>query len=235
MKKTISCCCVAASLVAGSVLAADTNWPPNAAARTGMPVRVACVGDSLTTGFLMAQPARDSYPAQLGRMLGAGWEVRSFANPGRTALKKYELTLWKEAAFQQAQDWQPEAVILCLGSNDADPAIWDRWKEEFAADYRAMVEVFAKLPSKPRIWLCLPPPMFLAPGDPRMKNLSDGTNPIIRKIAAAAGCGVIDWYGEFDGKRPLFMEDGVHPLPAGAEVMARTAFHRLRGDAATRD
>jgi acyl-CoA thioesterase I len=120
---------------------------------------------------------------------------------------------------------------VCLGTNDADPSIWDKWKAAFAADYAAMVEVFARLPSKPRIWLCQPPPMFFAADDIRTRTLSGEVIPAIRKIAADGGWGVIDWYAALDGQRALFMADGVHPLPAGAEAMAREACKALAGKA----
>ena len=45
-------------------------------------VRVACIGDSITSGYRLAHPDRDAFPAQLQRMLGDGYEVRNFGVPG---------------------------------------------------------------------------------------------------------------------------------------------------------
>lgn len=202
-------------------------WPPNLSERAGKPVRVACVGDSLTSGFKMAHPEAQAYPAQLGKLLGSGWEVRGFAVPGRTALKDANLSLWKEEVFRQAQAWEPEVVILCLGTNDSFPPIWDKGRGQFAADYRAMVQLFATLPSKPRLWLCLPPPMFLKPDNIQLRTMATEINPVIREVAKAEGCGLIDWYTRLTGKSGLFMADTVHPLPTGAAVMAEGAWQAL--------
>ena len=51
------------------------------------PIRVACIGDSITYGFGLADRAAESYPAQLQRLLNecfpGGYEVRNFGNSGR--------------------------------------------------------------------------------------------------------------------------------------------------------
>ncbi|HOF09840.1 MAG TPA: hypothetical protein PLV33_07580, partial [Opitutaceae bacterium] len=39
-------------------------------------VKVACVGDSITAGYALADPAHDAYPSQLARLLGDSYEVR---------------------------------------------------------------------------------------------------------------------------------------------------------------
>ena len=44
-------------------------------------IRVACVGDSITFGAGIRDRGRNSYPAQLGRMLGEKWEVCSLLSP----------------------------------------------------------------------------------------------------------------------------------------------------------
>ena len=41
-------------------------------------IRVACIGNSITYGVGTRNPAKDSYPAVLGQMLGDGYEVRNF-------------------------------------------------------------------------------------------------------------------------------------------------------------
>ena len=47
-------------------------------------IRMACVGDSITAGVGAARG--QSYPAQLGKMLGERWEVRNFGVSGSTLL-----------------------------------------------------------------------------------------------------------------------------------------------------
>ena len=39
------------------------------------PVKVACIGNSITYGSTLADPSTDSYPSQLARLLGDGYVV----------------------------------------------------------------------------------------------------------------------------------------------------------------
>lgn len=192
------------------------------------PIKVACVGDSLTSGFKMTDPEKDAYPAQLGRMLGAGYVVKGFAVPGRTALRKANIPLWKEQLFQDAQDWHPDIVVICLGTNDCWPAIWQELKGDFSGDLRDMVKLFIALPSKPATFLCLPPPLFIANGEVQKKILADEVIPAIRQVATDTGSGIIDWDTTMRDKEALFMDDKVHPLPGGATEMARLVAESLR-------
>ena len=54
-------------------------------------IRVACVGDSITFGSGIKNRDQNSYPAQLGAMLGEKYEVRNFGVGGATLLKNGEL------------------------------------------------------------------------------------------------------------------------------------------------
>ena len=47
-------------------------------------IRVACVGDSITFGARVEDRKINSYPAVLGRLLGARYEVRNFGCSGAT-------------------------------------------------------------------------------------------------------------------------------------------------------
>ena len=42
------------------------------------PQRIACIGDSITWGFTLLNPWKQSYPALLQQRLGPDYEVRNF-------------------------------------------------------------------------------------------------------------------------------------------------------------
>ena len=65
----------------------------------GEAVRVACVGDSITYGSGIPDREHNSYPAQLQKLLGDGYEVRNFGVSGATLLKNGDKPYWKEKAF----------------------------------------------------------------------------------------------------------------------------------------
>ena len=71
------------------------------------PVRVACVGDSITWGAAIANRDRDSYPAVLGRLLGDGWEVRNFGRGGATAMNVGGRPYPISTQFQEATAFNP--------------------------------------------------------------------------------------------------------------------------------
>ena len=52
------------------------------------PIRIACVGNSITYGAGIANRDRDSYPSVLGQMLGKGYDVRNFGYSARVMLMK---------------------------------------------------------------------------------------------------------------------------------------------------
>ncbi len=194
------------------------------------PTRVACVGDSLTSGFKMEFPARDGYPGQLGRLLGPAYEVRPFAVPGRCALKSAGLPLWKEAVFGDATAWNPEIVFICLGANDCWPTIWQELGASFESDLADMVRHFQSLPSHPRVYLTPPTPMFIDPekNAVQLGILANEVVPQVRKVAEETGCFLFDWNTPLQNRADLFMEgDGVHPTPEGAAAMAEIASKQI--------
>ena len=74
-------------------------------------IRVACVGNSITYGEKIPNREKQSYPAQLGRLLGEKWEVRNFGVTGATLLRKGNTPYWRENAFHLAQRFQPLSLI----------------------------------------------------------------------------------------------------------------------------
>ena len=62
------------------------------------PVRVACVGNSITYGTGIANRDKDSYPAQLQAMLGNKYLVGNFGKPGATLLRHGHRPYFKQQA-----------------------------------------------------------------------------------------------------------------------------------------
>ena len=96
------------------------------------------------------------------------------------------------------------------------------------ADYTDLVNQFAKLPSKPRVFICYPP--YIA------NNGNFGINepatkdeiPLVDKVAFATRAGVIDVHGALNGKDAL-IPDKVHPNNDGAAEIAKAVYKGLTG------
>ena len=190
-------------------------------------IRIACIGDSITYGASIENRTRDCYPAQLGRMLGEKWQARNFGVSGATLLKKGDLPYWNQQAFKDALAYNPNVVVIKLGTNDTKPQNW-KYKDQFAADYADMIDRFAELPSSPRIWICQPVPAYperWGISDTRIKN---EVIPLINDIAHNKHVPVIDLYGPLSGKPELF-PDQIHPNAEGAHGIAKEIYAALIG------
>lgn len=192
-------------------------------ARHAAPVRVACVGDSITQGN-----GAESYPAQLGALLGPRWEVRNFGRSGATLLAAGDTPYRQQAEFSAALAFQPDVVIVMLGTNDSKPWNW-RHRDRFASDYAALLREFAALPSRPRIWICRPMPAFPPSGweiSPDVIEREIG--PLVADLAQSERTGLIDQFATLQG-RPDLAPDHVHPNVGGARLLARAAYRALTG------
>ena len=103
----------------------------------GGPIRVACVGNSITYGGLGAQ----SYPQRLNSILGDEYDVRNFGISGTIILKDGDFPYWNESAFLDAKDYNPEILIILLGTNDSKPQNWI-FGYQFYNDYMDMIAEF---------------------------------------------------------------------------------------------
>lgn len=211
-------------------LAADeaAKTGPIDVSKFSAPIRVACVGDSITYGVGVPQKQRNvvSYPAQLGEMLGEKWAVKNFGDSGTTMLNKGDRPYQKGKHFHPALDFNPDVVVIMLGTNDSKEQNW-KFKDEFEADAKNLIDQFKALPSKPQIFLCDPIPVpkgFGGINDPDVK----AEQPMIANVAKEEGVAVIDLYAPLADK-PEDSSDGVHPKTEGASIMAKTVFEALTG------
>ena len=191
-------------------------------------IKVACVGNSITYGAGIKDRIRDNYPAQLGRMLGNEYVVKNFGVSARTLLSKGDYPYIKEKAYQDALAFNPDVVIIKLGTNDTKPHNW-KFKTEYKKDYKNLIESFKKLESKPKVYLCKAVPVFKkSQWGIREAVVRDELNPLIEKIAQENEVGLIDLYTPMVGKADWF-PDTVHPNVKGAGAMAKVIYKALTG------
>lgn len=195
--------------------------------RTG-PVRIACVGDSITFGAGVENREANHYPHVLGSLLGDRFDVRNFGVSGATLLKAGDLPWWKTPAFQAATDFNPDVVLVKLGTNDTKPQNWGPHGREFEDDLKALVEHFRKLPAKPQVWLIQPVPVYEDRWGINEKVLMEGVIPAIQTVADKMRLPVVDLNAALSDRPELF-PDKIHPNAAGAKLMAQTIRKALLG------
>lgn len=123
-------------------------------------LNVACIGNSITYGAGIAIPATQSYPAQLGQLLGSNYSVGNFGHSGATMLKNGDLAYWNQVEYTNALASNPTIVVIELDTNDSKSQNWGPCGGQYVGDYDAMITVFSVLPSKPRIFVCIQPKAF---------------------------------------------------------------------------
>lgn len=203
---------------------------------------VACIGDSITLGARLADPAKDSYPAQLQQLLGEAYRVVNLGVGGCTLIRKGKPNVWSE--LSNIAEINPDLVIVSLGTNDTcgegtcgDRKCWE-FKDSYLVDYLDFIDSLQILPSQPEIWVCAPSPMVVeTPGlnvariegltirKPRLDTLISQ----VVKVAEEKQIGLIDLNTPLLDHPELFtVEDGVHPNQAGYRVMAELVHQRLK-------
>ena len=183
-------------------------------------IRVACVGDSITFGSGIKDRKNYNYPLVLGKSLGVKFDVRNFGVSGATMLKKGDFSYWERPAFKQATEFNPHVVIIKLGTNDTKPQNW-KHSSYYAVDYEAMIDHFASLPAKPKIWLCSPAPVYQTRWGINEQSVVEGVIPQVQALAKRKNLPIIDLYAALSDKPEMF-PDKIHPNAAGAKVMAET-------------
>lgn len=211
-------------LIISTVVISSLSASPIDPKKYNEPVRVACIGDSITQG---SGTKGNPYPALLQKMLGAQWKVGNFGVSGRTLLRKGDYPYWKEKAYQNALTFKPDIVIIMLGTNDTKPQNWAHEKE-FVSDYRDLVKSFLELESKPQVFICRPCPVVGKGNFGITEENIEKEIPRIDTLAKEMRLGVIDMHAALKDK-PELIPDRVHPNAGGAGEMAKTAFKALTG------
>jgi YhcH/YjgK/YiaL family protein len=188
-------------------------------------IRIACVGNSITYGSTIKNSSVDSYPAVLGRLLGSPYQVRNFGFSGRTCLNKGDRPYMKEKMYQEALAFQPNVVVIKLGTNDTKPQNW-QFQSEFKQDLTTMVRSFQQLKSQPKVYLCYPATAYSVQWSINDSIIVNGVIPYVNEVAKATGVTVIDLHQATANMAQLF-PDNIHPNAEGAKVLAETVAQEL--------
>ena len=185
-------------------------------------MRIACVGDSNT--------AR-SYPKQLGALLGNQFIVKNYGKGASTIIDGSLFPYSKTKEYKSALASLPNAVIIMLGTNDANPKWWNSKREtsfkgtaaeEFTYGLYSLINSFANLATKPDIILCKPIPVFVkndSGQEGRRKNLEEKIAPLIAEVAKKHNLKLVDLYQVLKNKEEL-STDGVHYKEEGYRLIA---------------
>jgi len=219
----------------------STHKPP-----TPQVIRVACVGDSLTQS--------NNYTVDLWHLLGSGgpyiisdytiepagnvgdgarYSVGNFGAGGTTVLLTTDTPYMdavdskiNKSVLQSALDFEPDIVIIMLGTNDAQPGL-KPYNASFVGDYVTLISTFQALPSKPKIWVVLPPQILSS--ETQKIDGAYFASTLIPDIAQAANqtnVSTIDVFSVLNSP-DYFKTDGEHLNDLGAQLVANTVYKAI--------
>jgi sialate O-acetylesterase len=191
-------------------------------------VKIACIGDSVTAGYLLANSTTESYPSQLQLLMGDQYDVKNFGHSGATLLKKGHNPYYKTKECADVIAFSPDIAIIHLGLNDTDPRNWPNYNGDFDADYAWLLDTLRKQNPNVKLYICRLTPIFN--GHSRFKS---GTRDWywqiqehITSIAKANHVGLIDLHEKLYSRPDLF-PDALHPIKEGATILAQTVYENI--------
>ncbi len=195
------------------------------------PTKVACVGNSITYGYGIADRENKSYPARLQAMLGTRFEVGNFGKSGATLLNKGHRPYTQQAEYQKALDFAGDIVVIHLGVNDTDPRNWPHFRDNFVADYLELIASFRKVNPKARILIAGISPVLHR--HPRFESGTREWHSEIREaIKVVAEYAKVQWIDFYEPLLPYpnLIPDAIHPNEKGLEILAKTVYSAITGD-----
>lgn len=207
----------------GAVVYRRIMFPPVPRRREAQ-VTIAAVGDSNTygAGALLRGRHRNSYPAQLERILGDGYQVLNYG-VNRCTLQQegdwpYDATPQATASLQAGAD----IVLVMLGSNDARGDNWNA--ERYETQLAAFVERYRMRGAT--VFLLTPPVAFPNRRGVHERIIAEEVAPIVRAVASRLGVDLID---VFDVTRRSVTRhpDGIHLDVRASAIVAEAVADAL--------
>lgn len=190
-------------------------------------VKVACVGNSITEGVGSGDHELYSYPAQLAELLGANYKVRNFGKSGHTLMTVSDRPWVKTEKWRQLKRWNPEIVIVKLGTNDSKPFNASNIASNMKSELNSLIDSIYTISSVKKLYICSPIPSY---GENRYKIdgevIRQQIVPAIQAVAEERGVSFIDLHQEF-GYHPELLPDNVHPSKDGAAKIAKIVYKHI--------
>jgi acyl-CoA thioesterase I len=178
-------------------------------------IKVACVGDSITQ--------LSGYPFKLQLMLGPNYSVHNFGVAGSTVSLDNKIAYMKQQAFSQALDFQPDIVLIMLGTNDAN--LESANDTDIAYDYTELLRAFDTVESNPEIVAVDSPPIYSNYSGYNNTYLTTNVIPTIDNVAGQMNIPTINMYSVLNNSE--YFADGIHPNNAGSSVIASTMYNAV--------
>lgn len=212
-----------------------TQWLNDLKMPTENAVKVACVGNSITDGHGIDVSDLYGYPARLGKNLGLNYAVKNFGVSGRTLSNSGDYAYQKEEAWKRCLEWQPEVVVIKLGTNDTKTHNWKTAEGDLKSSMKTMIDSLRALPTNPRIIVAAPIPSFKNVWDIRDSVTVNGVIPQIQEFVKEENLEYLDLYNATNSienlQKEYLLRDGVHPNEKGCQKIADLVAEKIKSPA----
>lgn len=198
----------------------DTFYPKEKITGTG-DIKIACVGDSITYGLGVSSNRDKSWVSLLAKELGNDYQTINYGLVNRTLLSTGDYPYMNEILAEKFWNSSEDIIIFMLGTNDSKNINWNY--NRFEKEYEDLVKRIQKEKSKSKLYIMIPPQIFInnpSKEKPNRNNLENGVIPIINKINDSYKfVKVIDLYTLTKDHKEWF-PDGIHPNVVGNKKIA---------------
>lgn len=196
--------------------------------------KIACIGDSITFGMMRDANGVyyqfDNYPQKLETLLGEGWMVCNYGQPGAYATKDDgQLSYWNLRQFTDSKRKNAELYLIMLGTNDS--ANWD--SGAYHDSLSALVDAYRESAPDAQIFLMISPTAYPNPetgevgAGVSVEVLDQEIPGIVNAIAEEKGVQVIDIHS-FTADHADWYIDGVHPNGEGHQHIAEYIYDKIK-------
>lgn len=198
-----------------------------------LPIKVACVGDSITYGYGLNNWEEENYPAVLSGLMGDGYQVENFGVSGRTVQSNGNYPYTATDAYKASIEFQSSILVFMMGSNDAKTINW-KGTEAFEKELNSILDSYIQAKE---IYLCTPASVFYS--EKQLKTLKEYNiqpgniteiTEIVKRVADERGYCLIDINALTASYPEWFEVDGVHPNAEGAAAIAKEIEKNIKQD-----
>lgn len=161
--------------------------------------------------------------------MGDGYVVHNFGVSNYAAQSSSDFPYETTKEFQESLDFQPDIVIIMLGTNDTKVTNWNG-SEQFKEEYSDLLANYQTLSSVSRIILASPPKAFLEGevfGGAIDPNVVVYIRDAVEEVADEFDLEFVDVYEKTSG-HPEYFPDGIHPDENGAAVLAKLFYRQIK-------
>lgn len=180
------------------------------------PIKISCVGDSITWGGV----AEKSYPVNLQEILGDDYRIYNGGVGGTCASKSSNYPYWSTASYRRSKEFQPDYVLIMFGTNDAQDFNWNNCKDKIENDYRELIAQYTGLDSHPTIVLASPAWYHRDAGSNMGNAINKTIAEMVERLAKEYGFDFVDINAVTENHPEWFQRDGIHPDDDGYRAVA---------------